>query len=85
MINVKDLKIGDTVYSEHTGNTYIIACLPNLIFGIDKYALIRNDGCGYCYLKDTLDEVRKEIYNSGELMYRVRHNGHEEFEEIEGI
>lgn len=60
------LKIGDLAYSIYTKSWYIVACLPNIIDGNTKYALIRKDVTGYYYLSISMEELKGRIYNDGE-------------------
>ena len=64
---VKDgLEIGDLAYSIYIKAWYTVSCLPSIINGNTKYALIRKDGCGYYYLSDSMEELKNRIYNDGE-------------------
>lgn len=73
MIKVNELKIGDILRSEYTQAEYILTELPNIFKENESmFALVRCDGCGYCYLRDSFDKVRKEIYLSGEDMFIVK-------------
>ena len=82
ILGVKYLFLGDVIKSNYTGATYILSCLPNIIDNKDKYALIRQDGSGYCYLRDSLKEVQQQIYLSGEEHFLIKDNV---MIEIEGI
>ena len=64
---VKDgLEIGDLAYSIYVKAWYIVACLPNIIDGNTKYALIRKDGAGYYYLSSSIEKLKRRIHNDGE-------------------
>lgn len=68
-ISVKDIKVGDVIYSDYTKAKYIVTHLPRLINGEDCYAMVRTDGKGYCYLQKSLRELQRDIYYSGENHY----------------
>lgn len=61
-----DLKVGDLAYSVYTKAWYIVSCLPNIINGNTKYALIRKDGTGYYYLSSSMEELKERIHNDSE-------------------
>lgn len=65
-IKTEDIHIGNYAYSDYTDHWYIVSALPNFIReGVDSYALVRIDGHGYCYKSDSLDELKKKIYQDG--------------------
>lgn len=71
-ISIKNIEIGSILYSDYTKKRYVVSCLPRLINGEDYFALVRLDGAGYCYLHKTLDEVRRDVYCSGEDHYLIK-------------
>ena len=71
-IRISEIQIGDVIKSNYTNTRYTVCWLPAIPSkGTHSYALIRTDGMGYCYLSNTLDELREEIYRSGEEHFLI--------------
>ena len=79
---VKDIKLGDVIYSDFTEAKYIVCVLPRITNNKDFYALVRKDGRGWCYFRDSLEKLQREIYLSGEQHYVIKYG---EFIPVEGI